>query len=379
MSAGLLFAIAMAIIIGLLFAWLFKMVLLDKKPAPKPVDDTEEITVAAANIYDQTEVKSVHVKKVRVDKKRYAELSKTDRGPMLKGNQPVGRVTKIGHWIKAEEPFYEEDLYPYTYPDSIKRKLEPGYRAAIVTVAAKEAMVQVDDYVDVYCTLSNDALGPGGQGTAEIAKGAKVIARFGTTRPGAQPARLDAPREYTLQVTPYRFALMELAKTMGAKFSLTVAPQPAEGDSKSLPASNDVNDPKEQVADRVSGADLATLFGIAATPGAPGPWEIEKYVGIKNEGKTSYPGYVPPSRAGGSTTPPAPPPAPGGDSQVRPPPKVAPVGYTPPAPAGRLPTPAPTRATSFTPSATVASSSRSFGFRAPTDRTYKPYDPSCPT
>ena len=64
-------------------------------------------------------------------------------------------------------------------------------------------------------TLSNDALGMGGQGTAEIAKGAKVVARFGTTRKGAQPTSLTAPRTYTLEVTPYRAALIELAKGMG--------------------------------------------------------------------------------------------------------------------------------------------------------------------
>ncbi len=376
-SAGTLFAVAAAIIAGLVCAWVFREVLLKRQQFTRPADDSVEITVAASNIYDQTEIKSTHIKRIKVDRKRYDTLSKTDKGPMLTGNQPVGRVTKVGKWIKAEEPIYEDEVYPYTYPVSVEKKLEPGWRAAIVTVPAKEAMVQVDDHVDLYCTMNSEAFGPNGNATAEMAKGAKVIARFGTTRPGAQPAKLDAPREYTLQVTPYRYALIELAKTMGAKFSLTVVPQVLRDDNTAVaPSANDINDPQEQRADRVTVRDLETLFGIAPAANVPGPWEVEKYVGIKNEGKTSYPGYVPPSQAGSPTAPASPS---GAEAPSRPPQKAAPAGYSPPpkrpAPLGQLPAP------SARPAATVASSSRGLGLRAPTEGAYRPYDPNidCPT
>ena len=193
-SASTVFAIALAIVAGLIFAWLFKMVLLDKKVSPRPLDDSVEITVAAANIYDQMEIKPIHVKRLRVDKKKAESWTKSGKGAMLTGNQPIGRVTR--NWIKAEEPIFEEDLYPYSYPESLDKRLKPGMRPVILSIAAKEAMVQVGDYVDVYCSLTNDMLGAGGNATAEIAKAARVIARFGTTRPGAQPASLTAPRVY---------------------------------------------------------------------------------------------------------------------------------------------------------------------------------------
>jgi Flp pilus assembly protein CpaB len=302
-SASTVFAIALAIVAGLIFAWLFKKVLLEKNTTPLPKDDSVEVTVAAANIYQNWEVKPIQVKKVKKSSQEYEKFKKSGR-TLLIGNQPVGRVTK--RMIRAEEPFFEDDLYELNYPEPVATKIHSGYRAVIVTVPAKEAMVQVGDYVDVYATLSHDQLGPGGNGTAEIAKAAQVVARFGTTRPFAQPPKgPDAPREYTLEVTPYRYALIELAKSKGAVFSLGVAPTISEGDKVVAPVGNDPTDPKEQQADRVNGDDLAALFGIQPSPDKPGPWVVEKYVGIEEKGKTSYPGYVPPSRTPPSTTAPA--------------------------------------------------------------------------
>jgi Flp pilus assembly protein CpaB len=375
-SASTVFAIALAIVAGLIFAWLFKLVLLDKKPPVKPPDDSVEMTVAATNVYDQMEIRSINVKKIRVPKEDLNKALKSGK-KLLKGNQPVGRVARTA--VNAEEPFYEEDLYPFKYPESVNNLIRPGWRAAIVTLPAKEAMVQVGDYVDVYCTMSNDALGAGGNGTAEIAKGAKVVARFGTTRPGAQPRDLNAPREYTIEVTPYRQALIELARSVGGKFSFTNAPATVEGDKPTPPPSNDINDPREQEAIRVSGADLAALFGIQPPgPPGPGPWAIDKFVGIHPVGTSSYPGYVPPSRTGPGTAAPAPAPAPAGteSGSVRPN-KAVPVAYTTPPRTGgslppppiipTLPPPQATVRTSFPTSNMLASSARSFGFSAPKD------------
>ncbi len=373
-SASTVFAIALAIVAGLIFAWLAKIVLFDKPRVVKPPDDSREVTVAATNVYDQMEIKSFNVKKIRVSRQQEADWAHKNGKKMLIGNQPVGRVARVP--INAEEPFYEEDLIPFAYPESVDKRLRPGWRAVIVTIPAKEAMVQVNDYVDVYATLSNDALGAGGNGTAEIAKGAKVIARFGTTKPGAQPRDVNAPREYTLEVTPYRYALIELAKTVGAKFSMAVAPlsPPVEGDKPVPPEGNDINDPREQVAERVGGADLAALFGIPgpAQPG-PAPWSIEKYVGIHPAGSSSYPGYVPPSRAGGGSAAPT---TSGAESSRNRTDRAVPVAYRPaprpgttlPPPIVRtMPPPVPASRPSFATSGMVASSARSFGFGAPRD------------
>ena len=369
----------MAIIAGLIFAWLFREVILKRPSVQKPVDDTVEVTVAANNIYPDIEIKAVQVKTVKVSKQKRDGWLKSGK-TMLVGNQPVGRVLTPGHPVLAEEPFYAEDLYPFTYPDPVWKKLAPGMRAVVVTVPAKEAMVQANDYVDVFCTLSNDALGTagGGNGTAEIAKGTKVVARFGTTRPGIVPSNPNAPREYTLEVTPYRYALIELAKSAGAKFSLAVAPVSADGERSVAPAGNDINDPREQRAELVGPADLAALFGIREQQAGPPPWQVEKYVGIHPAGTTTHPGYVPPSRTGGNgSTPTTPAPtSSGAESSQAKPDRAVSVAYTPappvitplPPPVVRtLPPPSPTSRATFTPSDAVASSVRSFGFGAPRD------------
>jgi Flp pilus assembly protein CpaB len=387
MSTGTLFAIAVAILVGLIFAWLFREVVWKRPTVQKPVEETYEVTVAAANIYPEMEIKALQVKTKRVSKQQRDIWLKSGK-TMLYGSQPVGRVSTKA--VLAEEPFYAEDLYPLTYPEPVWKKLAPGMRAVVVTVPAKEAMVQVNDYVDVYCTLSSDALGTavGGNGTAEIAKGTKVVARFGTTKPGAQPRDPSAPREYTLEVTPYRYALIELAKTAGGKFSLAVAPVGADGERAVAPVGNDINDPRERSAELVGPRDLLALYGIGEQQGATPAWVVEKYVGIQPAGSASYPGYVPPSRSGGNgstqQTPQATPAAgPGPQGSTRseralpvansPAPRVV---TAPPPPLVRtLPPSAPTARATFTPGAAVASSVRSFGMGPPRD----PSTVNCPT
>jgi Flp pilus assembly protein CpaB len=300
-TASQVFAGALAIVAGLIFAIIFKNYLWDRKPPQVPKDDSVEVTLAAANIYEHMEVRPIQVKKVRMPKVDADKLAKTGR-VLLTGQQPVGRTTKRP--IKAETPFYDDDLYELTYPEPVSKYIRPGYRACIITLPAKEAMVQVGDYVDVYCTLSNDALGPGGNGTAEMAKGCKVVARFGTTRLGAQPpGGPDAPRSYTLEVTPYRDALIELAKSLGGKFSFAVAATQADGENVVAPPANDPT--TEPPADLVTGDDLAALFGVKPPPDVPGPWVVEKYVGIHDAGKTTWPNYVPPSQTTPSSASPA--------------------------------------------------------------------------
>src|SRR5262249_10653730 len=93
----------------------------------------------------------------------------------------------------------------------------------------------------------------------------------------------------------------------GAKFSIAVAAATIDEEGRVTLAADDPNDPRERSADRVNGADLAALFGIVGPPPpGPGPWNIEKYVGIQPHGSQAYPGYVPVSRiplsAGGGGT-----------------------------------------------------------------------------
>ena len=346
-NASTVFAIALAILAGLIFTWLVKNVLLTPKSTPKPVDETEMVTVAASNIRDQWEIKPNQVKQIKMPKAQFLALSKSNAGrTILKGQQPVGRMTKKP--INAEELIYDDDLMPFTYPEPFT--LKKRMRACIITVGAKDAMIRTGDYVDVYCTLNTgEVLGTGGiaNTTAEIARGCKVVARFGTTAKNAQPRDPNAPREYTLEVTPYRFALIELAKKDGAQFALTNAPPIVEGDQVQRPDGNDPE--KEPRADLVTHEDLEYLFGVARPKEGPGPWDVQKVVGIRDAGSTRYPGYVPPSRQGTGTTTPTTPSNSPPQSRTRPSSDTVPVSSVP----RQRPT--------FDPTRTVASAGTAFG------------------
>jgi Flp pilus assembly protein CpaB len=288
-SASTVFALALALVAGLIFAWLAKILLLDRKKTPVVIEPTVPLTVAAANIPDHTQIQPTHVKIIKIPQGEFDRIVPLNRRPqLLVGNQPVGRIAK--NPIRAEEPFFEDRFEPLECPELVSDKLHEGKRAVIVEVSTRDGGVQVGDWVDVYATLGNDAFGPGGNGTALIARNSLVLARSGRTQRWCSPPGTPAcrTRPYTLEVTPYRFALIELAKTLGAQFTLAVTQKPVEG----LPASTEteINEPP---ADRVTTSDLARLFGIGDPQQAgPGPWEIERYVGLQRIGTTSFPGYT---------------------------------------------------------------------------------------
>lgn len=310
-SASTVFAIALAIVAGLIFAWLFKMVIFDRKKPEKPADTSVAVSVTAANIRDKTEISGMHVRTVKMARDDFNRL-KADHGGKapLTGAQAIGRVTKRP--LRAEEPIWEEDLLPFEYPPSVASKLAPGKKASIIEVGARDAMVQVDDVVDLYVTMANDAFGAAGNATAVIAKQAKVVARFNTTRPGAQPAKLDAPRTYTLEVSPYRFALIELAKTLGAKFSIGVTNIASE--SEGTLAASTASEVSEPSPDIVTPAHLATLFGITPPAPTPPPFTLERLDGLRVTGVQSFPNYAPSRSGAGSVTPVSASPSPVGPS-----------------------------------------------------------------
>jgi Flp pilus assembly protein CpaB len=232
-------------------------------------------------------------------------------GDLLVGNQPVGRTTVRP--VRAEEPIFENQLEPLSYPEPVSNRLRPGKRAVILEVPSTEAMVQVGDVVDVLCTMSSTSFGTGADATrtAAVVKNARVIARFNTTQTAARPAPGSTTRTYTLEVNPYRYGLIELARSNGARFALSVTERPVD-DGAILPASAvELNDPE---TDLVTREDLDRLFGVEK-PEPEKRWTIERISGTENRPPLIYqyntPAVVPLKPAGSSRLP-----AP--DVQIRP-------------------------------------------------------------
>jgi Flp pilus assembly protein CpaB len=196
------------------------------------------------------------------------------KGPMLVGNQPINRVTR--DTLQAEEPIYESQVKELRYPKPVSEMLEPGKVASIVEVPARNSMVQVDDRVDVMCTLtnSNPQIGPVETRTAVMAKNVRVVARFNSTRDAAQPA--PGPlRQYTLELTPYRYGLVELAKSLGGLFALRIHDKSDSGVG-TVTAADEEEDPNVSV---VTTDDLVKLFGFSA-PLPAKYFEVEAFSGV---------------------------------------------------------------------------------------------------
>jgi Flp pilus assembly protein CpaB len=286
-SASTVFGLTLALIVGLALATAVKLFILDRRAKAAPAEAPKvKLTVAAVNILDKQQVASSNLKTIQVSRERYDEYLARARElgtKLLEGNQPVNRTTIKP--VPAEEPFYENQFEPLGYPESLKERLADGKRAVIVEVPSKQAMVQVGDRVDLLCTLSNETPAFGtvnGSATAALAKDVRVVARFNTTRTAAQPPTGNN-RTYTLEVEPWQFAAVELAKAVGGQFSMGVTAR--SGDNplmRETPAAfRDDNAYKSvkaryEATNRVTTAELALLFGVQDPPPR---YRLERFAG----------------------------------------------------------------------------------------------------
>jgi Flp pilus assembly protein CpaB len=289
--ASTLFAVILAIVAGLIFAWVFKMVFLNGKPKPVSSPPQRRLTVAATNLLDRMLILPGQVKTITVSEEEYNAIvndPKNRSRVMLSGMQPVNRTTLKA--IRAEEPVYEDQLEPLAYPEPVSSRLREGKRAVLIEVPAGSVMIQVGDHVDVYCTLENEnmAFGASGSMTAAVAKGLRVIARFGTTRTAAMPPS-GGTWSYTVEASPYRASIINLCRSVGGSIKLYVSPRQTGEDGSSIQvADTSLEDPQ---TDRVTVEDLAKIFGIQ--PPAPTPiWTVERYTGVQPAGAYQFHNYV---------------------------------------------------------------------------------------
>jgi Flp pilus assembly protein CpaB len=288
MSSGTLFGITLAIVAGLVVATGVKLFILDRATPPVVKPAMREITVAAYNILDKTKIGPKDVKRVQIaeeDLNKWIKRAKDDNTEMLRGTQPISRTTVKP--LKAEEPIFENRLEPMSYPEPVSDRLAEGMRAIVVETPAKETMVQVLDHVDLVATIKNTdpAFGNPSTYSAPLVKNARVVARFGSTATGIRPGEGDT-RTYTLEVSPFRYALIELAKAVGAKFNLSVAKRTEEKENGVAPAALSEREKSEVATTK----HLAEAFGLKEPPKVK-KWDIETYYGTKKGQTIEYTGY----------------------------------------------------------------------------------------
>ena len=291
-TASAVFALTLAIVAGLFFAWAFKTFVMNGKTVSTNghTPATVKVTMAAVNLLDRTQILPSYVKTVSMTQEDYnalLEMPQYKGRTMLTGSQPINRTTVKP--VLAETPIFKDDVEDLKYPVPVSTLLGNGKRAVQMDIPANQAMIQVGDRVDVVCTLGNDNLGSGGAATAILARGLRVIARFNTTRTAALPPP-GSTRSYTLEATPYRAALIDLAKSIGASFNLSVNPRLVMEDGSAAVSESIPSDSPLEQTDRVTTADLARLFGISPRSRALA-WEVETYRGLSKGRSFWFDGY----------------------------------------------------------------------------------------
>jgi Flp pilus assembly protein CpaB len=291
------FAVVMALVAGLIFAWVVKTIWFDKKPGAAAAPAAlKRLTVAARNIRDKEEIRPQDIKTINVTEEEYNRRlasAKDGKRVYLDGRKPVGRTTIAV--VSAEDPVFEDQLEKYGYPAPVSTFLRPGMRAVVIEVPSTSAMIQVGDVVDVLATLGHD--NPLAKRvdttTATLAKNLKVVARFNSTRTAAQPPP-GPRRSYTLEATPYRAQLLELAKNVGCTFSLPVSPRQMNEEGATVGATPETG-MDEPTDGRVTDEDLAKAFGFKKEPPPKPAWEVERYTGVSKSSSLLFPNWKNPT------------------------------------------------------------------------------------
>lgn len=242
MRASTLFALAAAILIGLGVAVSAKLGGLFNQPVEPPAKKPEiPVLVAARNLFadDVIDTSGVRVRLMRPEEVEKFEKDSKYKDQLLPPivNAAHLRVAKAN--IEADTPITRDMLKEMEKPQPLHARLLPQMRAVNIVLPKERSaggMVQVGEWVELYLTSTIDG-GHEGQvtKTAVIAPKVRVIAKRDTLWPVFAPLPKDKPVEYTLEVNPYRAALIEYARNMG---HLSIVPLP-QAEQKKLDARRD--------------------------------------------------------------------------------------------------------------------------------------------
>jgi Flp pilus assembly protein CpaB len=322
MRASTMFALIVAVLVGLGAAVAAKATGLFNRAEPKKDPPPVMVLVAAGNIFEGNMLQQTDVK---LRPAVFAEIEQLRRGELLPPvvQAAAKRFAKVS--IPADSPIRKEHLEDLTAPTELRTRLAPGTRAVNLAIPKQHAaggLINVGDWVDIQLMAAIEAPAvplPGGAAqaggtTAQAAimvRGARVIAKRNSLWPVNTPLGPDCPVNFTLEMNPYRASLVEFAKDKGTIVLLPVsdadkrhlearrndiisAPQTQFiSTSFSIPDSNEYQDEDKRVSSFLNGnyviseSDLVRIFQLKYTPPpappAPEP-KLEKVVGIQTAG-----------------------------------------------------------------------------------------------
>ncbi len=216
MRASTLFALTLALLIGLSVAvgvrWLNANVA--KPPETKPKKETQ-VLVAGRNLFpgDVIETSWVVTRALKPEEEAHYEANKEKYLPAVVNAVALRAANKV---IETDRPILKEDLKEIVKPDRLSLRLLPNMRAINVSVTKEHSaggLIQVGEWVDVLMTttISSDNTKDVTR-TAAIAHRVRVIAKRNALWDIFAGLPDDKPVNFTVEVNPYRAALIEFSK-----------------------------------------------------------------------------------------------------------------------------------------------------------------------
>jgi Flp pilus assembly protein CpaB len=310
MKASTLFAITIAVLLGLgvvavaKYAGLFT----PKTPSPAPVKEPPRVLVAAHNLFEGLTMTTsdVRVRDLKPEEEKYYNDHKDKYLPPL---LEAGALRVLARNVDADTPILKEYLQDSGLPDPLNRRLSsPMMRAVNVSLPPEQVaggLIQINERVDVFLT-SRITVGTKVENsvtqTAPIARNLKVIAKRNVLWAAMLPNPPNKPIDYTLEANPYRAALIEFSKTRGDLTLVpTAAPQePAVQASRAVvsptqsdPTSKEYAEEDKRIAEFLNGeriigeADLVRIFGLKPLL-PPQLIQVERYTGVEYRGMQTF-------------------------------------------------------------------------------------------
>lgn len=302
------FAIAFALLLGTgfffaarQFGWFEKTAQAKEIVPAKP--QTYQILVAADNLYEGIVIdspKKVKVRELYPSEVRDFEANKSKYMPATP-NAAYLRVPVRP--IMADTPLTVDLFEPLDIPGGSEERLKPGMRAVNIALPKTRCvggLIRKDDHVDIFLTSKMLTQGEPENAvvrTACIARNCRVIIKRNSLYTTLTTNPDDKPVNYTLELNPYRAALMEFVQHKG-ELSMVAIPAPQQkiaAGQYSDPTSKEYADEDERVQGildstyTVSDQDLARIFNIkppAPKPEEPRPIVIRHITGVNASSAT---------------------------------------------------------------------------------------------
>lgn len=323
MRASTMFALIVAVLVGLGAAVAAKATGVFNRAEPKKEPPPIMVLAAANNIFEGSMIQPADV---RIRPATPPEVEQLRRGELLPPmvQAATKRFAKLS--IPTDSPIRKEYLEDLAAPTELRARVAPGMRAVNMAIPKHHAaggLINVGDWVDVQLMAAIDSPAvplPGGAAAAGgttaqaaiITRAARVIAKRNSLWPVATPLGPDCPVNFTLETNPYRAALIEFSKDKGTIVLMPVGDQdkkvlearrnelmnPGGNTNGLLNASYNVADSNEyREEDKrvgsflngnyvISEGDLVRIFQLKYVPPTPPSPErrIEKVVGITSAG-----------------------------------------------------------------------------------------------